>query len=256
MGDRGDPQDPWQDYGGDGWDPRVPPPEPPAYGQSYLPVPRYRPEPPVPAERWSDDYSDYSDYSDEWDEDYAGDGAAAGPLRRAAGEVAWRYRSAPLWLRATLDVSAVALVMTFVVGAALTLRGGGPTDEVGAFVAPAPTTVSTGPTSAPVPLGGSTTTSSTTTTVPTTTTVRPTTTAPTTTTVPTTTTSTRPPRGNGPPTTGPTTTTAPPAPEPHYDNCFQAWRAGALPLHRGDPGYGPHLDDDNDGTACEPGEGF
>ena len=36
----------------------------------------------------------------------------------------------------------------------------------------------------------------------------------------------------------------------------QAWRAGALPLLRGDPGYGAHLDDDNDGTACEWGEGF
>jgi len=252
MGDRGDPQGPWQDYGGDAWNPRVPPPDPgPGPGQSYLPVPRYRPEPPVPAEHWSDDYGD--DYSDEWDDpDYPEAEADGGPLRRAASEVAWRYRSAPLWLRATLDVSAVALVLAFVVGAALTLRGGSPTDEVGAFVAPAPTTVSTGPTGAPVPLGGSTTTASTTTTAPTTTRA-PATTAPTTT-VPPTTTSTRPPRGNRPPTSGTTTTTT--APPVHYENCFQAWRAGALPLHRGDPGYGPHLDDDNDGIACEPGEGF
>jgi hypothetical protein len=27
--------------------------------------------------------------------------------------------------------------------------------------------------------------------------------------------------------------------------------AGALPLHRGEPGYGEHLDSDRDGEACE-----
>ncbi|MEN0030923.1 MAG: excalibur calcium-binding domain-containing protein, partial [Pseudomonadota bacterium] len=27
--------------------------------------------------------------------------------------------------------------------------------------------------------------------------------------------------------------------------------AGAAPVRRGDPGYGPHLDRDNDGIGCE-----
>jgi Protein of unknown function (DUF1524)/Excalibur calcium-binding domain len=37
----------------------------------------------------------------------------------------------------------------------------------------------------------------------------------------------------------------------HYDNCDAARAAGAAPLHAGDPGYGPHLDRDGDGSACE-----
>lgn len=40
-----------------------------------------------------------------------------------------------------------------------------------------------------------------------------------------------------------------------YANCSQARAAGAAPLYRGDPGYGPHLDRDNDGVACEPYRG-
>lgn len=36
-----------------------------------------------------------------------------------------------------------------------------------------------------------------------------------------------------------------------YENCDAARAAGATPVHRGDPGYGPHLDGDGDGTACE-----
>ena len=81
---------------------------------------------------------------------------------------------------------------------------------------------------------------------------------PTTTTVPPTTTVVPPTTSVPPPAT--TTTTRPrrnrpPGPPPRYENCFEAWQAGALPLHRGDPGYGPHLDDDGDGIACEPGEG-
>lgn len=227
MGDRGDPRGPWQDYGGDtGWGERAPAPGP------ALP----------PGPRW------YDDYSDEWTYDEGGD-PGEGPLRRAAGEVAWRYRSAPMWFRVAVDVSVAALVLAVVAGAALALRGSRPSDEVGAFVAPTSTTVGpAGPTSAPVPLGGSTTTSSTTTT-----TVRPTTTIPPTTT-------TVAPTTTAPPPSSTTTTTrprnGPPGQTPHYDNCFQAWRAGALPLNRGDPGYGPHLDDDNDGVACEWGEGF
>lgn len=37
----------------------------------------------------------------------------------------------------------------------------------------------------------------------------------------------------------------------YYADCEAARRAGAAPLHRGDPGYRPELDPDGDGTACE-----
>lgn len=96
--------------------------------------------------------------------------------------------------------------------------------------------------------------------------------APTTTTIETTTTTTVPP------TTVPTTvattvppppppteppTTAPPVTQPapvyvppvvpsvSYRNCSEAKAAGAAPIYRGQPGYAPHLDRDNDGIACE-----
>lgn len=36
-----------------------------------------------------------------------------------------------------------------------------------------------------------------------------------------------------------------------YRNCAEARAAGAAPVRRGDPGYGPHLDRDNDGVGCE-----
>ena len=47
-----------------------------------------------------------------------------------------------------------------------------------------------------------------------------------------------------------------PAPEPtpahvHFSSCKQAREAGAAPLYRGDLGYNPKLDRDNDGVACE-----
>ncbi|MFZ2176655.1 MAG: DUF1524 domain-containing protein [Rhodococcus sp. (in: high G+C Gram-positive bacteria)] len=43
-----------------------------------------------------------------------------------------------------------------------------------------------------------------------------------------------------------------PAPaEVYYKNCAAAKAAGAAPLHIGEPGYGSHLDRDNDGVACE-----
>ena len=47
-----------------------------------------------------------------------------------------------------------------------------------------------------------------------------------------------------------------PAPEPtpahvHFSSRKQAREAGAAPLYRGDPGYNPKLDRDNDGVACE-----
>lgn len=37
-----------------------------------------------------------------------------------------------------------------------------------------------------------------------------------------------------------------------YRNCDEACASDAAPLHLGDSGYGPHLDADRDGIACEP----
>jgi hypothetical protein len=37
----------------------------------------------------------------------------------------------------------------------------------------------------------------------------------------------------------------------YYDNCAAARAAGAAPVHRGEPGYGRHLDRDGDGTGCD-----
>ena len=37
----------------------------------------------------------------------------------------------------------------------------------------------------------------------------------------------------------------------YYENCDAVRAAGAAPIHRGDPGYGSHLDRDGDGSACE-----
>ena len=36
-----------------------------------------------------------------------------------------------------------------------------------------------------------------------------------------------------------------------FRNCAAAHAAGAAPVRRGEPGYGPHLDRDNDGIGCE-----
>lgn len=36
-----------------------------------------------------------------------------------------------------------------------------------------------------------------------------------------------------------------------YRNCDAARAAGAAQVRRGEPGYGPHLDRDGDGTGCE-----
>jgi hypothetical protein len=36
-----------------------------------------------------------------------------------------------------------------------------------------------------------------------------------------------------------------------FRNCAEARAAGAAPVLRGQPGYGPHLDRDNDGVGCE-----
>ena len=47
----------------------------------------------------------------------------------------------------------------------------------------------------------------------------------------------------------------PPAPAPardvYYKNCTEARAAGAAPIRRGEPGYRPQLDRDDDGIACE-----
>lgn len=36
-----------------------------------------------------------------------------------------------------------------------------------------------------------------------------------------------------------------------FVNCSAARAAGAAPVMRGEPGYGPHLDRDDDGIGCE-----
>lgn len=37
----------------------------------------------------------------------------------------------------------------------------------------------------------------------------------------------------------------------YYRNCDAARAAGAAPVYFGEPGYGAHLDRDNDGIGCE-----
>ncbi|MCX4231746.1 excalibur calcium-binding domain-containing protein [Streptomyces ortus] len=54
------------------------------------------------------------------------------------------------------------------------------------------------------------------------------------------------------PTREETTAEPPPDANVYYENCDAARDAGAAPVYRGDPGYGPHLDRDGDGVACEP----
>jgi hypothetical protein len=53
----------------------------------------------------------------------------------------------------------------------------------------------------------------------------------------------------------PSTTTPSPAPTTgsnvYYPNCRAACNAGVAPIYRGQPGYRPGLDRDNDGVACE-----
>lgn len=41
----------------------------------------------------------------------------------------------------------------------------------------------------------------------------------------------------------------------YFRNCNEARAAGAAPLYRGQPGYRPQMDGDNDGIACEPYRG-
>jgi hypothetical protein len=53
----------------------------------------------------------------------------------------------------------------------------------------------------------------------------------------------------------PSTTSPSPAPTTgasvYYPNCKTACDDGAAPIYRGQPGYRPGLDRDNDGIACE-----
>lgn len=44
---------------------------------------------------------------------------------------------------------------------------------------------------------------------------------------------------------------APAAPAPYYENCTAVRAAGAAPIYRGQPGYAPHLDSNDDGVGCE-----
>lgn len=46
-------------------------------------------------------------------------------------------------------------------------------------------------------------------------------------------------------------TKAPSGGDVYYPNCAAARAAGVAPIYRGQPGYGAHLDRDNDGKACE-----
>ncbi|KQN24148.1 hypothetical protein ASF00_14900 [Sphingomonas sp. Leaf34] len=41
----------------------------------------------------------------------------------------------------------------------------------------------------------------------------------------------------------------------YYSGCREARAAGAAPIYRGQPGYRPGMDGDNDGIACEPYRG-
>ncbi|GAB0106537.1 hypothetical protein JMUB6875_55230 [Nocardia sp. JMUB6875] len=43
----------------------------------------------------------------------------------------------------------------------------------------------------------------------------------------------------------------PAADDVYYANCAEARKAGAAPIKKGEPGYRPALDRDNDGVACE-----
>ena len=47
----------------------------------------------------------------------------------------------------------------------------------------------------------------------------------------------------------------PSSPNIYYRNCDTARAARAAPIYRGQPGYRPALDRDNDGGACEPYRG-
>jgi len=191
---------------------------------------------------YGDDGYGYDNYGEDDEERQGG-------VRGAAADLAWRYRSAPLWVRVTADVTAALLALGLIVGAGVTLgmrsSGSESAGASGPAAATGDTTTSLDTTTLPpVTLSPATATTEPPTTA---TTTAPTTVAPTT--VPPTTTPRR-----GPTTTRPTTTTTDPPRGRPYRSCFEALAAGALPLDRGDPGYSRNLDPDGDGHACEPGE--
>jgi hypothetical protein len=289
----GDPRGPWQEYGGGPRrGPDAPPPSPPPVLPSRWRAPPFLQPPPPPApgpapqrrpgedtaqgdahDAYADDADDrdhgedgYGDVADDtYDEDTHGDqlqrGAPSGiaadygygrpgdhlapatglaglaaSVRAGASEAAWRYRSAPLWARITADVVAGALVLALVVGVSLLVRADDAPQQASTRE---PLGIQTVPTTSTTVATTTTSTTTTTTTPPTTTTVPPTTVTTSAPVVP------PPSEPPAPPTTE----------EVRYRDCFEAWLAGALPLRRGDPGYGPHLDRDGDGEACEFREG-
>jgi hypothetical protein len=58
------------------------------------------------------------------------------------------------------------------------------------------------------------------------------------------------PVASGAPVTDPSSS-APTETTTHYANCDAVRKAGAAPLHKGDPGYSRSLDRDGDGVACD-----
>jgi endonuclease YncB( thermonuclease family) len=62
-----------------------------------------------------------------------------------------------------------------------------------------------------------------------------------------------PPTSSAPP-TQPTSPSRKPPRDVYFRTCADAWRAGAAPILRGQPGYRDALDRNHDGIACEPGE--
>lgn len=218
----GDPNGPWQDYGhghddrpGGGVPRHLAPPWGVAEDRYHWDAPPTHPCGIADLYAAADAYGDDSYGDDGYGDAYDDDAEARWPLQWLVAEAAWRYRSAPLWARITADIAAASLVLALIVGVSLALRHEGEPP-----VAAADRSATTGP---PGTALAPTTSSTTTTTEPPTTTTEPTTT-----------------------TTAPPTTT-----QPMYRDCRDAFRAGALPLFAGDPGYGPHLDRDGDGEACE-----
>tara|TARA_B100000378_G_scaffold228766_1_gene193260 strand:+ start:78 stop:245 length:168 start_codon:yes stop_codon:yes gene_type:complete len=50
----------------------------------------------------------------------------------------------------------------------------------------------------------------------------------------------------------PTIVPTSPTNEVYFRNCREARAVGYAPMYRGQPGYRPEMDGDNDGVACEP----
>lgn len=246
----GDPRRPWQDDGHDN-DPDETPPRHFAPPGGHLAWRGRRPQrgDARPPGDLDDSYDDACDEHDDSYDDLGGAGYDDPGVpwrwspRALFADLAWRYRSAPLWARVTADVTAASLVLVLIVGVSLALRQDGAPPPAAADRPAITAAVATTTTTRPATAGTTGTPKdppATTTTTTTITTAPPTTTA--TTAPPTTTTMVR-----STTTTAPTTTTE----AVSFRNCTEARAAGALPLREGDPGYGRHLDRDGDGLACE-----